>query len=301
MRRWTHLVAVMAASMLVGGCVVGSSKAGDAAQSDVLPTDGAGADQRGDVAADAVPADGGRDSVVADGTADVGADAGIDDAAPDSSVDSAAPDSSVDSAVDDASVDGSVDSAVGDSNVDSSVDSGPVDVSSDRPAADSTVDSGPPDSSVDSTIGPCGGGFNAVGMFATWCGKVNVHSEPAGWVVDSDCTSGCGVNGASYCQKFWPGASKRVEVAPDATLKPFATAGCASTNPHRGKKQFVWFRAVDDGKYDIVCAELCGWGHYKMGARVVALAEEEFESAMEALETEQRDDGFPDDGETDDE
>ena len=30
----------------------------------------------------------------------------------------------------------------------------------------------------------------------------------------------------------------------------------------------VWFRAEKEGSYDIVCAELCGWGHYKMAGRL---------------------------------
>ena len=43
-----------------------------------------------------------------------------------------------------------------------------------------------------------------------------------------------------------------------------------------GLKQYVWFRANREGIYDIVCAELCGWGHYKMRGfvRVVASREE---------------------------
>ena len=36
-----------------------------------------------------------------------------------------------------------------------------------------------------------------------------------------------------------------------------------------GMTQFVWFRANRKGKFDIVCAELCGWGHYKMRGRMV--------------------------------
>ncbi len=31
-----------------------------------------------------------------------------------------------------------------------------------------------------------------------------------------------------------------------------------------GSKIPVWFKARETGKFDIVCAELCGWGHYKM-------------------------------------
>lgn len=30
----------------------------------------------------------------------------------------------------------------------------------------------------------------------------------------------------------------------------------------------VWFRATDSGRFDLVCAELCGWGHYKMQGRL---------------------------------
>lgn len=35
-----------------------------------------------------------------------------------------------------------------------------------------------------------------------------------------------------------------------------------------GMKQFMWFRANRAGIYDLVCAELCGWGHYKMRGRL---------------------------------
>ena len=31
-----------------------------------------------------------------------------------------------------------------------------------------------------------------------------------------------------------------------------------------GMTQYVWFKPTKTGTYDIVCAELCGWGHYKM-------------------------------------
>ena len=35
-----------------------------------------------------------------------------------------------------------------------------------------------------------------------------------------------------------------------------------------GMEQNMWFKAKDTGSFDIVCAELCGWGHYKMKGRV---------------------------------
>ena len=34
-------------------------------------------------------------------------------------------------------------------------------------------------------------------------------------------------------------------------------------------RQFVWFKTVKEGTFDIVCAELCGWGHYKMKGRLI--------------------------------
>lgn len=54
-----------------------------------------------------------------------------------------------------------------------------------------------------------------------------------------------------------------------------------------GMKIPVWFRAVETGAYDIVCAELCGWGHYKMKGRLTVESREEFESWLARLKTEQ--------------
>ena len=44
-----------------------------------------------------------------------------------------------------------------------------------------------------------------------------------------------------------------------------------------GMKQFVWFRANKAGVYDIVCAELCGWGHYKMRGRLTLQSRADFD------------------------
>ena len=44
-----------------------------------------------------------------------------------------------------------------------------------------------------------------------------------------------------------------------------------------GMQQFVWFRANRTGVYDIVCAELCGWGHYKMRGRLTLESREDFD------------------------
>jgi len=42
----------------------------------------------------------------------------------------------------------------------------------------------------------------------------------------------------------------------------------------------VWFRADKEGVYDLVCAELCGWGHYKMAGRVRVVSKDEYEKRM---------------------
>jgi cytochrome c oxidase subunit II len=55
----------------------------------------------------------------------------------------------------------------------------------------------------------------------------------------------------------------------------------------------VWFEVTDTGSYDMVCAELCGWGHYKMKARVVATSEADFETWKREAAAEQSYDGIP--------
>lgn len=47
-----------------------------------------------------------------------------------------------------------------------------------------------------------------------------------------------------------------------------------------GMKQFVWFKANRQGVFDIVCAELCGWGHYKMRGRLVVESRQDFDEWM---------------------
>jgi cytochrome c oxidase subunit II len=44
-----------------------------------------------------------------------------------------------------------------------------------------------------------------------------------------------------------------------------------------GMKQYVWFQPTRSGVFDIVCAELCGWGHYKMRGRVTIEPREKFD------------------------
>jgi len=43
-----------------------------------------------------------------------------------------------------------------------------------------------------------------------------------------------------------------------------------------GMKIPVWFRAMETGTFDLVCAELCGWGHYKMRGRLTVESRDDF-------------------------
>ncbi len=55
----------------------------------------------------------------------------------------------------------------------------------------------------------------------------------------------------------------------------------------------IWFDSVRSDTYELLCAELCGWGHYKMKARVVAQSDANFKSYLAELHREQFDDGVP--------
>jgi cytochrome c oxidase subunit 2 len=59
-----------------------------------------------------------------------------------------------------------------------------------------------------------------------------------------------------------------------------------------GMKQFVWFQANKTGVYDIVCAELCGWGHYKMRGRLTVEPREKFDAWLAEQSAEQNRSGF---------
>jgi len=63
----------------------------------------------------------------------------------------------------------------------------------------------------------------------------------------------------------------------------------------------VWFEIIDNKpyqtkfkgvSYEFLCAELCGWGHYKMKALLISQPEEEFEAFLDRLKEEQFFDGF---------
>lgn len=60
----------------------------------------------------------------------------------------------------------------------------------------------------------------------------------------------------------------------------------------------MWFEIEKAGTYELVCAELCGWGHFKMKARIVAESETEVADYLSRLEAEQNEDGVPDEAAT---
>ncbi|MBI1901386.1 MAG: cytochrome c oxidase subunit II [Planctomycetia bacterium] len=54
-----------------------------------------------------------------------------------------------------------------------------------------------------------------------------------------------------------------------------------------GSKIPMWVKIKEEGMYDLVCAELCGWGHYKMKGRVTAQSREDFDQWLAQLQAEQ--------------
>ena len=54
-----------------------------------------------------------------------------------------------------------------------------------------------------------------------------------------------------------------------------------------GMDQQMWFKSKKTGDFDIVCAELCGWGHYKMKGQVTFLPRPEYEAKLAAFGVEQ--------------
>ena len=70
--------------------------------------------------------------------------------------------------------------------------------------------------------------------------------------------------------------------APQLRVKQDAVAGLVIP---------VWFEIAKVGTYDLVCAELCGWGHYKMKARIIAQSQSSVDKYLSELEAEQNEDG----------
>ncbi len=54
----------------------------------------------------------------------------------------------------------------------------------------------------------------------------------------------------------------------------------------------VWFESTKVGNFEIVCKELCGWGHYKMQGQLTVQLEEEYDTYLQDLQKKMNDDGF---------
>ncbi|MCA9081201.1 MAG: cytochrome c oxidase subunit II [Planctomycetaceae bacterium] len=63
----------------------------------------------------------------------------------------------------------------------------------------------------------------------------------------------------------------------------------------------VWFEANHQRSYALLCAELCGWGHYKMKAQLVAESDEAFLEYLHELHEQQFFDGVAAEEASDDE
>ena len=50
-----------------------------------------------------------------------------------------------------------------------------------------------------------------------------------------------------------------------------------------GRDGRIWFEAVGLGRHDLVCAELCGWGHYKMAGSIRVVQRDEYEAHLARL------------------
>jgi cytochrome c oxidase subunit 2 len=50
-----------------------------------------------------------------------------------------------------------------------------------------------------------------------------------------------------------------------------------------GRETLVWFQCTKAGEYDLLCAELCGYGHYKMAGKVRAVPRAEYEAFLASL------------------
>jgi cytochrome c oxidase subunit 2 len=45
----------------------------------------------------------------------------------------------------------------------------------------------------------------------------------------------------------------------------------------------IWFRPVKAGKYEIVCAQLCGGGHYAMRSHLIVDSQEKVDGFLNEL------------------
>ena len=76
----------------------------------------------------------------------------------------------------------------------------------------------------------------------------------------------------------WKGANVRMFLKTRDVLHSFFLPNArVKQDVVPGMEQYVWFHPTVEGTYDIVCAELCGWGHYKMRGRLTVESQEKFD------------------------
>ena len=61
-----------------------------------------------------------------------------------------------------------------------------------------------------------------------------------------------------------------------------------------GRETLVWFECTKAGEYDLLCAELCGFGHYKMAGKVRAIPRAEYAAFLERKTRELHSNGMED-------
>lgn len=85
---------------------------------------------------------------------------------------------------------------------------------------------------------PCPDGYEAAGEFAEACGQVNLHLDNGVWTSDANCSSGCGQDVLTYCQKYYSATEiAHVYESVPQDIKPFQTASCAQTINRTATKQ----------------------------------------------------------------
>ena len=152
-----------------------------------------------------------------------------------------------------------------DATADRSADAGPAPAAAQAESVSEQLSAAVPPAAA------CPAGTNLLGQYATWCGKVNVHTQGTAWVSDSDCSSGCNIHTVNYCQKFWPGATvQQVLPAPTSDLKPFKTGGCANTYPSIGHAQYAC--CAPPVLPTTECLMITGWTTMPWGAEKANLA-----------------------------
>ena len=63
-----------------------------------------------------------------------------------------------------------------------------------------------------------------------------------------------------------------------------------------GQEHAAAFAGQEDTTFDVICAELCGWGHYKMSGRIRVLSRPEFDEWMKAMDAERFSNDAPSEG-----